>query len=43
VRGIVSAQGSQLDVDAVRATLAMLEDALGVSDLLTVFEDLCQR
>ncbi len=43
VRGIVLAQRSTLDADVVRATLAMLEDALGVSDLLPVFEGLYQR
>ena len=37
VRGIVAAK-TDLDTDAVRATLAMLEEALGVSDLLPVFD-----
>jgi len=41
VRGILVAQGASLDVHAVRVTLAMLEEALGVSDLLPVFDHLC--
>jgi hypothetical protein len=42
VRGILVAQGASLDVNAIRVTLAMLEEALGVSDLLAVFDRLCQ-
>ena len=42
-QGILAAQGADLDADAVRTTLAMLEDALGVSDLLPVFERLNRR
>lgn len=40
IRGILAAQAHTLDVEAVRTTLAMLEDALGVSDLVPVFESL---
>ena len=40
VRGILAAQGASLDVRAVRATLGMLEEALGVSDLLPAFDRL---
>jgi hypothetical protein len=40
IRGILSAQANRLDVEAVRRTLARLEDALGVSDLLPVFKNL---
>lgn len=43
VHGILAAQGASLDTNAVRATLTMLEDALGVSDLLPVFEGLLRR
>jgi hypothetical protein len=41
--GILTAQGARLDANAVRAMLVMLEDALGVSDLLPVFEGLNHR
>ena len=37
VRGIIAAK-TDLDADAIRATLAMLEEALGVSDLLPIFD-----
>ena len=40
VRGILAAQGASLDARAVRATLGMLEEALGVSDLLPAFDRL---
>ena len=40
VRGILVAQGTGLDADAVRTTLAMLEDALGVGDLVPAFDHL---
>ncbi len=37
VRGIIAAK-TDLDLDAVRVTLSMLEEALGVSDLLPIFD-----
>jgi hypothetical protein len=37
VRGIVAAN-TDLDAGAIRATLRMLEEALGVSDLLPIFD-----
>ena len=40
IRGILAAQGADLNAEAVRATLTMLEEALGVSDLLPVFDRL---
>ncbi len=40
VRGILAAQGATLNADAVREMLSMLEEALGVSDLLPIFESL---
>lgn len=43
VRGVLVARSDQLDIDAVRHTLSMLEEALGVSDLLPVFERLIDR
>jgi hypothetical protein len=39
-RSVVQARGDALDRDGVRRTLAMLEEALGVSDLVPVFERL---
>jgi hypothetical protein len=38
IAAIVAAQGDSLDVESVRATLAMLEEALGQSDLLPLFD-----
>ncbi len=38
MRGVLSERGSALDVTQLRATLELLEDALGQSDLLPVFE-----
>lgn len=38
VRGILRERGAQLNLDSIRATLAMLEDALGQSDLRPLFE-----
>lgn len=38
IRGILAERGNQLRVDQVRETLAILEDALGQSDLRPVFE-----
>ena len=43
VRGVLAAQSDHLDADAVRRTLSMLEEALGVSDLVPVFERLLGR
>lgn len=39
VRGVLSERGPALDVEGVRATLRLLEDALGQSDLMPVFDD----
>lgn len=39
-RSVVLAQGGTLDRDAVRLTLSMLEEALGVSDLMPVVDRL---
>jgi len=38
VRGVLAERGSRLQIDQIRATLRMLEEALGQSDLLRVFE-----
>lgn len=38
VRGVLSERGARLDVDRIRETLRLLEDALGQSDLLPAFE-----
>jgi hypothetical protein len=38
VRGVLSERGSALDVAQIRTTLALLEDALGQSDLTPVFD-----
>lgn len=38
VRGVLSERGSALDVNQIRTTVAMLEDALGQSDLMPVFD-----
>jgi hypothetical protein len=38
VRGVLSERGSALDADQIRATLALLEDALGQNDLMPVFD-----
>ena len=40
VRGVLLAQAGSLDLVAARGTLEMLEDALGVSDLIPVFDHL---
>jgi len=40
IRGVLLAQAGRLDVDRTRRVLVMLEEALGVSDLLPVFEKL---
>ena len=40
VRGVLVAQAGRVDLTAARETLTMLEDALGVSDLIPVFERL---
>lgn len=39
VRGVLSERGVTLDVDRIRQTLRLLEDALGQSDLMPVFDD----
>jgi hypothetical protein len=38
VRGVLAERGSRLRLDQIRTTLTMLEEALGQSDLLRVFE-----
>jgi hypothetical protein len=38
VRGVLSARGSALDITQIRTTLGLLEDALGQSDLMPVFD-----
>jgi hypothetical protein len=38
VRGVLGQRGSDLDLGRVRRLLALLEDALGQSDLLPLFE-----
>lgn len=38
VRGVLSERGSTLDVNQIRTTLGLLEDALGQSDLMPVFD-----
>jgi len=38
LRGVLSERGSGLDVDQIRTTLQLLEDALGQSDLMPVFD-----
>lgn len=38
VRGLLAERRDRLDADAIRATLRLLEEALGQSDLLPVFE-----
>lgn len=38
VRGVLLEQATSLDLASIRAVLGQLEDALGVSDLLPVFE-----
>jgi hypothetical protein len=43
VRGVLAAQSGRLDSDAVRRNLSMLEEALGVSDLVPVFERMLGR
>lgn len=43
VRGVLSERGSTLDLGCIRATLALLEDALGQSDLMPVFDDELDR
>jgi hypothetical protein len=43
IRGVLSERGSRLDLARVRGVLQMLEDALGQSDLLPLFESEVQR
>lgn len=38
VRGVLSERGASLDLDRIRETLKMLEDAIGQSDLIPVFD-----
>jgi len=38
VRGVLSERGSTLDVNQIRTTLGLLDDALGQSDLMPVFD-----
>ena len=39
VRGVLSERGAQLDIDRIRVTLSLLEDALGQSDLRPAFDE----
>ena len=43
IRGVLSERGDSLDVERVRRTLEMLEDALGQSDLLPLFDEEVER
>ena len=43
IRGVLSERGDSLDVAQTRRTLEMLEDALGQSDLLPLFEGELER
>lgn len=43
VRGVLSERGATLDVSRIRTTLELLEDALGQSDLIPVFDDELRR
>lgn len=38
VRGVLSERGASLNVDQIRTTVALLEDALGQSDLMPVLD-----
>lgn len=38
IRGVIQTRGATLDLDYVRRTLALLEEALGQSDLIATFE-----
>ena len=38
VKSVVAAQGGKLDIEDIRETLRLVEDALGQSDLLPAFE-----
>jgi hypothetical protein len=38
IRGVIAERGDTLDADQIRKTLRLLEDALGQSDLLPIFE-----
>ncbi len=40
IRGILVAQAGRLDMEAIRGMLAALESALGVNDLLPLFNRL---
>jgi hypothetical protein len=42
IRGVLLAQSDRLEAGRVRQVLLMLEDALGVSDLVRVFDDLAK-
>lgn len=43
VRGVLSERGSELDLGRIRTTVALLEDALGQSDLMPVFDRELER
>jgi hypothetical protein len=43
IRGILTVRGDAVDLDRVRGTLAMLEEALGQSDLVASFEALIRE
>ena len=38
IRGVIAERGDELDTNQIRRTLRLLEDALGQSDLLPIFE-----
>jgi hypothetical protein len=38
VRGVLSERGTSLDLNQIRMTVALLEGALGQSDLMPVFD-----
>lgn len=43
IRGVIEERGARLDIDQIRRTLKMLEEALGQSDLLPVFDAEVER
>ena len=43
IRGVLEERGSRLDIDQIRTTLKMLEDALGQSDLRPLFDAEAER
>lgn len=43
VRGVLSERGAALDIERIRTTLRLLQDALGQNDLMPVFEGELER